>query len=63
MPFENEAMRGVQACVAAATKLMVRELRTSESSAVIIFTAVGNCCVAAAAIANIAAGASPVVAG
>ncbi len=60
MPFENDTMRGVQACVAAATKLLVRELRTSESSAVIIFTAVGNRCVAAATIATIAAGARPV---
>jgi len=31
---------GAQACVAATVKLVVRELRTSESSAVIIFTAV-----------------------
>ena len=30
----------VQACVAAGTKLLVRELRTTESSALIIFTAV-----------------------
>lgn len=30
----------MQACVAATVKLVIRELRTSESSAIIIFTAV-----------------------